>query len=178
MKQAYFNVLSISLILGLFAIGCSPQSVTRELEERNMATLRRVHAELAEGNIDIMDEVLAPDYVRHCQAMPPGLQEISDLAVFKGFLRDFVAACPGYTDSLSHMIADSNMVAYISTMKGTQTGPMDGLPASNKPFTIVNLVMQRFNDHGKIAETWVSWDNVAMLTQLGYFPPPGTTEQN
>jgi hypothetical protein len=25
---------------------------------------------------------------------------------------------------------------------------------------------------GQIAELWVEWDNVAMLKQLGLFPPP------
>lgn len=177
MRQQLIRIGFTLLVCSIALAACAPQSATRQMEERNMATLHRIHAELAKGNVDIMDEVLAPDYLRHCQAMPPGLQELSDLEVFKGFLRDFVAACPGYTDSLGNMIADSNMVAYISTMKGVQTGPMGGLPPSNKPFTIVNLVMQRFNDDGQVAETWVSWDNVAMLTQLGYYPPPGATEQ-
>ena len=63
------------------------------------------------------------------------------------------------------------MVAYVSTMNGIQTGPMGDLPASGKEFTLVNMVMHRF-ENGKIAETWVSWDNVAFLTQLGFFPPP------
>ena len=32
-------------------------------------------------------------------------------------------------------------------------------------------------ENGKIAESWVSWDNVAMLSQLGFFPPPPAPEQ-
>jgi len=47
---------------------------------------------------------------------------------------------------------------------------MGDLPASGKSFTLVNLIIHRLED-GKIAETWVSWDNVAMLTQLGHLPP-------
>jgi predicted ester cyclase len=31
--------------------------------------------------------------------------------------------------------------------------------------------IQRF-EGGKIVETWVSWDNLASLAQLGHFPPP------
>jgi predicted ester cyclase len=48
---------------------------------------------------------------------------------------------------------------------------MGDLPASGKEFMLKNIVIQRIED-GKIAETWISWDNVAMLTQLGFFPPP------
>ena len=63
------------------------------------------------------------------------------------------------------------MVAYVATGFGTQTGQMNDLPPTGKEFTIVNIVLQRF-EKGKIAETWVSWDNVSMLAQLGFFPPP------
>ncbi|HHI01958.1 MAG TPA: hypothetical protein ENL22_00385, partial [candidate division Zixibacteria bacterium] len=77
-------------------------------------------------------------------------------------------------DSVLFVIAENDKVAYITKMTGTQTGPMGGLPASGKKFTLTNIVIHRFED-GKIAETWVSWDNVAMLSQLGFFPPPEST---
>jgi predicted ester cyclase len=57
-------------------------------------------------------------------------------------------------------------------MAGVQTGPMGGFPATGKEFALVNIIIQRLED-GKIVETWVSWDNVAFLSQLGLMPPPG-----
>jgi len=145
------------------------------MEERNIATIKRVHSEVSKGNLEIFDEVLAPNYVRHCQAMPPGLQEINDKEVFKKFVADFVKSVSNCKDEINLIFADSNMVAYVTTTTGTQTGPMGDLPASGKDFMLKNIIIQRFED-GKIAETWISWDNVAMLTQLGFFPPP-TTDQ-
>jgi predicted ester cyclase len=62
-------------------------------------------------------------------------------------------------------------VAYISTMTGVHTGSLGDLPATGKEFTLVNIIMQRL-ENGKIVETWVSWDNLAFLTQIGAFPPP------
>ncbi|MCH8960675.1 MAG: hypothetical protein IH820_04960 [Bacteroidetes bacterium] len=32
-------------------------------------------------------------------------------------------------------------------------------------------------EEGKIAEMWVEWDNLNILTQLGHFPLPGEGEQ-
>jgi predicted ester cyclase len=67
------------------------------------------------------------------------------------------------------MIADGDRVAYVSTIRGVQTGPMGGFPASGQEFTLVNIIIQRL-ENGKIVETWVSWDNVAFLSQLGLMP--------
>lgn len=169
-------VLSLGALTPL--AGCAQGSPTDSVEQQNMAIVRQTHADLAAGNFDAFKAAIAPDYVRHCQAMPPGLQELHGTEQFFAFLEEFLVAVPGYQDSLSNMIADGDRVAYISTMTGTQIGPMGQLPASGKSFTLVNIIMQRL-ENGKIAETWVSWDNVAFLSQLGFMPgsapeAPGT----
>ena len=163
--------ISLLVLLALsILVGCSQKSAVQELEEQNKALIRRIHAEVSNGNLGIFDEVLSPDYVRHCQAMPPELQEIQGTEVFKKFVADFVNAVSNCKDEIDFIIADSNMVAYVTTTTGVQTGPMGDLPASGKEFMLKNIVIQRIED-GKVAETWISWDNVAMLTQLGFFPP-------
>ncbi len=169
-----------SLLIISFAIlilgGCSKDNGLAKMEEENIATIRYIHSELAKGNIDAFDEVLAPDYVRHSQAMPPELQEMHGGEQLKAFVGDFISALSDFDETLDIFVADSDKVAYVSTIKGVQTGPMGGLPASNKPFTCVSIVIQRF-ENGKIAETWLSWDNVSMLSQLGFFPPPASGTQ-
>ena len=147
-----------------------------EIERRNMAVVRETHAALTRGDIEAFKSCLAPSYVRHCQAMPPELQEIRGTEQLLAFLEEFIAGVPGYEDTLSQMIAQGDKVAYVSTMSGTHTGPMGGLPATGNDFTVVNIIIQRLED-GKVAETWVSWDNVAMLSQLGLFPPPAPSPE-
>jgi len=138
-------------------------------EQQNMAVVRGAHAALARGDFESFAATIGPTYVRHCQAMPPAQQELQGTEEFFAFLREFLEAVPEYEDTLSQMIADGDRVAYVSTMKGVQTGPMGDLPATGKGFTLVNIIIQRLED-GKIVETWVSWDNVAFLTQLGFMP--------
>jgi len=159
------------MILLIALLGCSQECKVAQIEAQNKAMVQRIHAEVSKGNMAIFDEVLSPDYVRHCQAMPPEFQELRGTEEFKAFVADFVGAVPDCNDKIEFILADSNMVAYVTTTTGTQTGPMGDLPASGKEFTLTNIVIQRIED-GKIAETWISWDNVAMLTQLGFFPPP------
>jgi steroid delta-isomerase-like uncharacterized protein len=171
---ATFCCMLLTLVLAAASQAGEPSS--EEIEKRNMEVVRNAHASLAAGDFDAFKTTIGPSYVRHCQAMPPGLQELHGTEKFFGFLEEWVKAVPGYTDTISNMIADGDKVAYISTMTGTHTGPLGELPATGKTFTLVNIVMQRLED-GKIVETWVSWDNVAFLTQLGLMPaPPGGAE--
>jgi steroid delta-isomerase-like uncharacterized protein len=150
-------------------VGCSSESSVEDLEQRNMAVVRQTHADLAAGDFEAFKASIGPNYVRHCQAMPPGLQELRGTEEFFSFIEDFIKAVPGHQDTISQMIAQGDKVAYISTISGTQTGPMGNLPASGKTFTLVNIIIQRL-ENGKVAETWVSWDNVSMLSQLGFMP--------
>lgn len=171
MKKLSIPVCVVALAVLPVAASCAGGPATEETEQRNMEIVRYAHASLAAGDLDAFESLISPKYVRHCQAMPPGLQEIHGTEKFFAFLEEFIKAAPGYTDTLSNMIADGDMVAYVSTMSGIQSGPMGGLPATGKPFTLVNIIMQRL-ENGKFVETWVSWDNVAFLTQLGLMPVP------
>ena len=140
-------------------------------EEENMTIVREAHAALVRGDLESFKAAIGPNYARHCQAMPPELQELQGTDEFFAFLEEWVAGVPGYTDTLSQMMADGDRVAYVSTMTGVQTGPLGDLPATGKEFTLVNIIIQRL-ENGKIVETWVSWDNVAFLSQLGLMPEP------
>jgi steroid delta-isomerase-like uncharacterized protein len=171
MKRVLAVLCSTLLIVTLTDTGHAGELSTEEIEKRNMEIVRNAHASLAAGDFEAFKAAIGPNYVRHCQAMPPGLQELHGTDKFFGFLEEWLKAAPDYTDTISNMIADGDKVAYISTMTGTHTGPLGEIPATGKPFTLVNIIMQRLDD-GKIVETWVSWDNVAFLSQLGLMPTP------
>jgi steroid delta-isomerase-like uncharacterized protein len=160
-----------ALIVVLAVVSQAGELSTEQIEKRNMEIIRNSHASLAAGDFAAFKSVISPNYVRHCQAMPPGLQELHGTEEFFGFLEEWLKAVPDYTDTISNMIADGDRVAYISTMAGTHTGPLGEIPATGKTFTLVNIIMQRLED-GKVVETWVSWDNVAFLSQLGLMPGP------
>ncbi len=169
MKRVPAFFYSTVLILVLTAVSQAGELSKEEIEKRNMEIVRTAHASLAAGDFAAFKSAISPNYVRHSQAMPPGLQELHGTEKFFGFLEEWLKAVPDYTDTISNMIADGDKVAYISTMTGTHTGPLGEIPATGKTFTLVNIIMQRLED-GKVVETWVSWDNVAFLSQLGLMP--------
>lgn len=156
--------------IALLIFACNDQQ--KSTEEQNKQVVRYITEEgVNKQNPDKWDEVLTADYVRHCEAMPPELQEIRDIETMKGFLKEHFAAFPDWHESIDLILAEGDKVAYITTGTDTQTGAMGPLPASNKQCNVKTFIVHRFED-GKIAESWVSWDNVAFLTQLGHFPPP------
>jgi len=138
-------------------------------QEANMAIVRGVHERLNRGDITVFGEVLAEDYARHCQAMPPEAQEIRGAEPLVAFVREHLAGYPDWTDNIDFMFAAGDKVAYVTTSTGTQTGPMGPFPPTGKEVKLVSMIIQRL-ENGKIAETWISWDNVSFLTQLGHFP--------
>ena len=147
----------------------SNQSTPGDRVERNKATLQRALERLSAGDVGGFSELLAPEYVRHCQAMPPPMQEIRGRDVMHQWLESNKLAFPDYREELEWLVGEGDYVAWRSRGTGTQRGPFGPFPATNRRMDIAIIGMHRF-DGDRIAETWTSWDNVAALTQLGLLP--------
>lgn len=144
--------------------------------EENKELVRRVTTEgVNTGDLEVFREMLASDYVRHSQATP-GMEEIRGVEVMLNFLQTHFTAFPDWHEEIDLMIAEGDKVAYITTGTGTHTGPMGEVPPTGKRVEVISYAVQRI-EGGKIAETWVGWDNLAVLSQLGLFPPPGDGER-
>lgn len=113
-------------------------------------------------------EIVAEDFTRHSAATagPPVTSRDEFIELQKGFLSSF----PDQHVKLQQLVAEGDLVAALATYTGTQTGPMGDFAATGKPVQAPFLAMFRI-ESGRIAELWVEWDNVAMLSQLGLFPP-------
>jgi predicted ester cyclase len=133
--------------------------------------LRTQFDKLNAGDVEGFVAGLAPDYVRHCQAMPPELQEIRGRDAMEQWLLSNQDTFPDYHEEIGWMVAEGDYVAQRSRGTGTQKGPLGPFPATGRRMEIVIMGMHRF-ENDLIAETWTSWDNVAALTQLGLLPGP------
>jgi predicted ester cyclase len=69
------------------------------------------------------------------------------------------------------MLAEGDLVAIWATYEGTQRGQMGPFPPSGKKMRVDFGAILRV-ENGKIAELWVTWDNMAALAQLGHLPAP------
>jgi steroid delta-isomerase-like uncharacterized protein len=134
--------------------------------ETNKAAVRHALECLNAGHVEGFVGMLATDYVRHCQAMPPEMQELRGANAMRAWLLANQQTFPDYHEELEMLVGEGDFVAWRSLGTGTQAGPMGPLPATGRRMSITIIGMHRV-ENGKLAETWTSWDNVAALSQLG-----------
>ena len=146
-----------------------------EQVESNKEKVREMLASISSGDVSGFLAGLSPDYVRHCQAMPPDLQEIRGPEMMGAWLAANFETFPDYTEEVEWLVGEGDFVAWRSKGRGTMTGAMGPFPATGKTMELTIMGMHRF-EGGKLAETWTSWDNVAALTQLGLMPSEAGSE--
>jgi steroid delta-isomerase-like uncharacterized protein len=168
MEGLVMKVLAGWVVLLSVAIltGCSGEC---EDLEANRAVVVRATEILNSHDYTDLGEVMADDFRRHCQATPDAVVESLD--DFKALLAMWDGQVPDAKITTEWLIAEGDLVAIWGTWSGTQVGPIGDLPATGKTVNLDFGGVHRI-ENGKIAETWVTWDNVSMLTQLGLFPPP------
>jgi steroid delta-isomerase-like uncharacterized protein len=121
-----------------------------------------------EGNIDLVDELLAPDYVNHTPASPD--QPTGPEGV-KGVVTMFRSAMPDLRVVIEDMIAEGEKVAVRYTLEGTHEGELFGIPPTGKRLSIKSIAVERVSG-GKIREHWRITDSLDMMQQLGVMEQP------
>ena len=117
--------------------------------------------------LDLLDDILAADVVRHCPATPQ--LSVTNREEFKQFLRQDAATFPDNVQTFSQVLVDDDRAAVWATYEGTQTGQMGPFPPSGKKARFDFAGVFRIED-GLIAEFWITWDNMDVLAQLGHLP--------
>ncbi len=161
------RALILSCLLATMTAACAP-SPTAQLESNKDLVVRFTDA-LNATDWEALDEIVTDDFTRHSQATegPPATSREEFIQLQKSFLVPF----PDQRVTIEKLIAEGDWVAGLATYSGTHTGPMGEIPATGKSVESTFLALFRI-EAGRIAELWVEWDNVAILKQLGLFPPP------
>ncbi len=166
-----WSVVAATLITGAVVALAQPGASTESQLEENKEVVRLNARAISDRDLGLLAKTTAKTLVRHCQATP-GLA-IASLEDFVAFLETDWATFPDSRITIHQLVAEGDRVAVYATYEGTQTGQMGPFPPSGKRMSLDFSGVFRIED-GKIAEIWVTWDNMAALTQLGHFPPqPG-----
>jgi steroid delta-isomerase-like uncharacterized protein len=135
----------------------------------NKQTSRRFLDEiLNRGNVAVLDDLVAPDFVDH--QTPPGVSPTRD--GLRTWITTFRTAFPDLQYTVKDEIAEGDRVVTRATGHGTMKGDFQGMPASGKSATWDEIHITRYRD-GKAVEHWGVADQMTMLAQLGFVEAPG-----
>jgi predicted ester cyclase len=138
--------------------------------EQDKALIRRFVEELFnQGNLGIVGEIFAPDFVEREQ-LPPGIPKNREgIKVLTGMLR---SAFPDFKATIEDILAEGDKVVIRMTWSGTQTGDeFMGIPATGKKVSIGVIDIIRIAG-GKLVEHWGQMDSMLMMQRLGAIPTP------
>lgn len=137
--------------------------------EGNKAIARRFYEELfGEGNLDLADEIVTPDFVVHDPNVPGG--GVRGPEGLKGFVSMYRGAFPDLHMDIRDQVAEGDEVGTRFVATGTHRGELMGIPPTGNRVEVGAFTLHRFSD-GKISEDWANYDALGMMRQLGAVPP-------
>lgn len=135
--------------------------------QENKAIVGRLLDEMNnQGNIEIIDELVGPDFVEH-EENPPGIPH--DREGVKRVFRLYHSAFTDIHATIDHMIAEGDKVVVFMTVRATHTGEFAGIPPAGKRIEVPVIDIFRVAE-GQVREHWGVTDRLSMLQQLGVIP--------
>jgi len=134
--------------------------------EEMKAKIRRVFDEAYnKGNVDVLDELFAADFVLHMSLYP----DIKGLEVLKQHIADLRSSYSDIQFTIGEIIIEGNRSAMRFTFRGTHKE--QGKQVIVPECLVWHLVK------GKIVEEWAYADQLGFLQQIGVVPPIGQSKE-
>lgn len=137
------------------------------------AVVREIFEETWQGDVNVVDRLVASEYVGHHPSQPEPIRGIEGI---KDFVETFRDSFSNTHITIEEQIAEGDAVATRWTGRGTHTGEISGVAPTGKDVTITGTSISRL-ENGKLIEDHTNWDMLGLLVQLGAIPAPGTAPQ-
>jgi predicted ester cyclase len=138
------------------------------IEENKQLVLRWREELWDKRNVNVLDELCAPDYVGHIAGTPG---PVRGREAFKQLIAAYLAALD-IRVTPEFLIAEGDMVAVRDTNWVKSTGEVRGMPPTGKEGTLTSTDIYRIAG-GMVVEQWFEADLTGFLQQLGVYSTPG-----
>jgi predicted ester cyclase len=132
--------------------------------DHNKRLVRRALEEIyANGDLELADELIHPDFVDHEPAhpdQPTGPESVRQT------VRQLHGAFGGLRFEVEDEIAEGDKVVQLVVMSGRHTGSLMGREPTGREFAVRHVYIWRIAG-GRIVEHWGSRDDLGLLGQLG-----------
>jgi steroid delta-isomerase-like uncharacterized protein len=136
------------------------------MSAENIATSRRLIEEaFNQGNLDVIDEASADNFVDHEPQMGD-----QDREAAKQSIAAYRDAFPDIHITIEDIFAVDDKVVYRWSGDGTFENEMMGLqPTHEKGDPVRGITIDRF-EGGKVVESWSQWDTLTFMRDIGAIP--------
>jgi predicted ester cyclase len=136
--------------------------------EQNKTFVRRYFVEVIDkGNVGLLDELFTADCVIH---RPEAPEPIVGIEAFRQALGGILRTYREFNTTIHDLIAEDDRVAcrlsHRAVNRGEWTSRVGRHAVAGKTVTWSAIAIFRFHE-GRIAEEWVSRDELGMLIELG-----------
>lgn len=130
--------------------------------DQNKTIVRRLFEEPWKGNLEVVDELTAADYIGHDPALPG---PVRGPAGVKEFISTYLVAFPDARITVEDQLAEGDLVATHWSARGTHEGELMDLEPTGREVTVTGLTMSRLED-GKVVEEFQNWDFAGLMRQV------------
>jgi len=141
----------------------------RTVSEENKDKARRLVEEaFGQGKLEVVDEVLDPDFVCYDPNSEAG--EVRGADNIRQEIEWFRNAVPDLTYTVVDQVAEGDKVVTRYTASGTHQGEFFGVPATGNRIEMSGIQIDRFDESGKLVEEWPEYDLLGAMRQMGAVP--------
>jgi steroid delta-isomerase-like uncharacterized protein len=165
----YKLCIGVLILLGLFSLSSCGKKADASTEAGTKAVegYRALNAGFASGDASVIDKYVDKDAVGHSPMNPTPTKGTEEL---KKFFNEFHGAFPDMKVEVHSTAVSGDTLFGLYHMTGTNSGPMMGMPATNKKVDMWGVDVIRFTAEGKLLEHWDFGDNYTFMKQLGLIP--------
>jgi len=137
------------------------------MSAENKAIVRRLYGEVWNGRrLEVVNEIISPSHALH-DTNNPG-SSIGPEA-YKRTVTRFLTGFPDLRFSIEDVVAEEEKLAVSWNFSGTHKGRYMGILATNTKVSVDGITIHHIVN-GKIMDSYVSWDALGMMQQLGAVP--------
>lgn len=130
--------------------------------EFNKNAILKVTDMINTGDFTGLDKYIDANYTEHSPTLTqkPGIQGFIDA------MKEFRASFPDIKITITDLVVTETKASWLSVMTGTNSGPLNGMPATNKKINVTGADWINIKD-GKCVDHWGYIDDFAFMQQLG-----------
>jgi steroid delta-isomerase-like uncharacterized protein len=119
------------------------------------------------GKYDTLGQLVTPDFANHDPMSPT-----KGIAAFSDAVKKYRTAFPDLRQEIQDLFSSGDKVVVRLTCTGTHRGPLEGIQPTGRHATVTAMLICRFAGD-LVAESYVNWDALGLMQQLGVVTLPG-----